>query len=42
MNFIDEGTVDGIRYVTVLDNGGNPIEYNIDYETALATYGEPS
>lgn len=27
--FVSDGTVDGIEYVTVLDEGDNPIEYSI-------------
>lgn len=39
--FHDEGTIAGIRYVTVIDAGGNPIEYNVEWEYAVAEYGEP-
>jgi hypothetical protein len=36
--FSDEGTIDGVRYVTVLDEGGNPIVYNIDFQQAKTDY----
>lgn len=39
--FSDEGRVDGVRYVTVLDDGGNPVEYNIAYDDAVSKYGVP-
>lgn len=35
---VDEGTIDGVQYVTVLDGGGNPQEYNITRADALARY----
>ena len=36
--FADEGTIDGISYVTVLDGGYNPIEYEIPREQAERDY----
>ena len=33
------GETDGIRYVDVLDEGDNPIEYAIPLTTAIAAYG---
>jgi hypothetical protein len=40
--FESEGRVDGIEYVTVLDEGGNPVEYNIPRERAEREYGDPA
>lgn len=37
-----EAKVEGIQYVTVLDEGGNPIEYEIPYMDAYARYGDES
>lgn len=39
--FVDEGTVGGVQYVTVLDAGGNPQEYNLPRHEALGRYGSP-
>lgn len=38
--FADEGTIAGVRYVTVLDEGGNPVEYNVEYVRAHREYGQ--
>jgi len=38
--FSDEGTIDGVQYVTVLDLGWNPMEYNIPLSDAIARYGQ--
>lgn len=38
--YMDEGTGQGVRYVTVLDRGGNPIEYEIPVEDARMRYPE--
>lgn len=35
----DEGIVDGVQYVTVLDEGYNPIEYEVPEDVARLTYG---
>jgi hypothetical protein len=35
---VPEGTVDGVEYVTVLDAGGNPIEYNVRRAQAEKDY----
>lgn len=35
----DEGEVDGVQYVTVLDEGFNPIEYEITAAEAEERYG---
>lgn len=37
--FIDCGETDGTRYVDVLDEGDNPIEYGITLASATGTYG---
>ena len=36
--FVREGAVDGIQYVTVLDSGDNPVEYEITLEHANERY----
>lgn len=36
--FAAEGSVNGVEYVTVLDSGGNPVEYNITAEKASERY----
>jgi hypothetical protein len=33
-----EGKVDGVHYVTVLDAGGNPLEYNLTVSEAHDRY----
>lgn len=33
-SFVPEGVVDGVEYVTVLDEGGNPQEYNLPRDVA--------
>jgi hypothetical protein len=38
--FIDEGTFDGVQFVTVLDEGFNPQEYNIPLDQARRDYHE--
>jgi len=35
----DEGTIDGVQHVTVLDEGANPVEYNITAGEARDRYG---
>lgn len=37
--FVDEGLVHGVQYVTVVDEEGNPMEYNISLEEAEIAYG---
>jgi hypothetical protein len=36
--FIDCGEIGGTRYVDVLDEGGNPVEYGITLASATAQY----
>jgi hypothetical protein len=36
--FVPEGAIGGIQYVTVLDEGGNPMVYNIPREEAEMDY----
>jgi hypothetical protein len=36
--FADEGTADGVQYVTVFDSGHNPIEYEIPRDQAERDY----
>lgn len=38
--FVPEGFAYGSEYVTVLDNGDNPIEYQLPIATAKAVYGD--
>jgi hypothetical protein len=38
-SFVSEGRIGAIEYVTVLDAGGNPQEYNLPREEAEARYG---
>ena len=33
-----EGIVGGVQYVTVLDAGGNPVEYNVEFDDAVRRY----
>ena len=37
--FIDSGELDDTRYVDVLDEGDNPIEYGITLASAIDSYG---
>jgi hypothetical protein len=37
--FVNDGLIDGVQYVTVVDEGGNPIEYGIPLEQAEDEYG---
>jgi hypothetical protein len=39
LTFVPEGSMGGVRYVTVLDSGGNPLEYNAAEDDARARYG---
>lgn len=36
---VSEGFMDGLHYVTVLDENHNPIEYNITTDEATRRYG---
>lgn len=38
--YADEGSIGGVRHVTVLDRGGNPQEYNIPIDEARLRYPE--
>lgn len=39
MIFADEGTIDGVQYVTVLNDTFDPIEYNVPADRAASMYG---
>lgn len=38
--FIDCGVIDGVRYVDVVDDGGNPLVCVVSIEDAIESYGE--
>lgn len=40
--FVNDGIVDGVQYVTVVDSGNNPAEYGIPLAEALQRYGRCS
>lgn len=38
--FVESGVIDGVRYVTVVDRGVNPVEYDIPIDDARSEYGD--
>ena len=40
--YTDEGTVNGVRFVTVLDDHDNPVAYHMPFDDAYAEYGDVS
>jgi hypothetical protein len=38
ITFVDEGIIDGVQYVTVLDSGLNPLEFAVPLTDAEADY----
>lgn len=41
VSFESEGIIDGTEYVTVLNETGDPLEYNLTRDEATRLYGPP-